>query len=283
MLRDDTRACFALVDGASFPGLAELLDASSLEHDCLFRGTARDTAGAVAPWIIRIGSHDTVSRRLVRAALGKQGGYPAAPTMILNTEHSIDEVGRHFRRLTRVRAESDGRWLYFRYTDPHTMDDLRASMNPEDAAAVLGPYAPVVLHPAGAFRLARRHLRSEARSNSFAFRLADRHVRAMRHRQRARFAQVVAGDLAALVPNMRRSAIEELVRRGMDLCRDTGMFQQDSTAGYILLSGLLGPRFTQTYSRYAPILDPRRSETERKTMIHSTLSEVQKRSLSNGR
>ena len=283
MLRDDTRDCFALVDGASFPGLAELLDASSLEHDCLFRGAARETAGAVAPWIIRMGPEDTVSRRLVRAALGKPGGYPVAPTMILNTGHSIDEVGRHFRRLTRIRAESDGRWLYFRYTDPHTMDDLRTSMSPEDAAAVLGPYAPVVLHPAGAFRLARRSLRSELRSNSFAFRLAERHVRAMRHRQRARFAQVVAGDLAVLVPNMRRSAIEELVRRGMDLCRDTGMFQQDSTAGYILLSGLLGPRFTQTYSRHAPILDPRRSETERKTMIHSALSEVQKRSLSNAR
>lgn len=281
MLSDDTQACFAVVDGARFPGLAELLDASSLEHACLFRGTSRETAGAAAPWIIRIGSEDAVSRRLVRAALGKQGGYPAAPTMILNTEHSIDEVGRHFRRLARVRAESDGRWLYFRYADPCTMDDLRASMNAEDAAAVLGPYAPVVLHPAGAFRLAPRHLGSEARSNSFTFRLADRHVRAMRHRQRVRFAQIVARDLAALVPNMKRSAIEDLVGRGMDLCRDTGIFQQDSTAGYILLSGLLGPRFTQSYSRYAPILDPRRSETERKTMIHSTLSEVQKRGRSN--
>lgn len=63
MLNDDTSACFALVDGASFPGLAELLNASSLEHDCLFRGMARDDASTVAPWIIRIGSDDPVSRR----------------------------------------------------------------------------------------------------------------------------------------------------------------------------------------------------------------------------
>lgn len=203
--------------------------------------------------------------------------------MLLNTDHSIDQVGRHFRRLNRVRAESDGRWLYFRYADPNTMDDLRCSMSPEDAAAVLGPYSPVVLHPTGAFRLSPRHPHYEPRSNSFVFRLADRHIMAMRHRQRARFAETIAGDMAALMPNMKRSAIKDLVCRGMDLCRDTGILQQDSTAGYILLSGFLGQRFTQTYSRYAPILDPRRSETERKTMIHSALSEVQKRSHSNGR
>lgn len=280
MRSSKTRNCFALIDGANFPGFAELLEASSLEHECLFRGTAQAMAGAVAPWIIRMQPDDAVCRRLIRAALGKPGGYPAAPTMILETEHSLDEVGRHFRRLTRIRAEGDGRWIFFRYTDPCTMDDLRASMNTEDAAAVLGPYSPVVLHPAGAFRLSRRHASLGSRSNGSVFRLAARHETAMHHRQRMRFGQSITDELAALVPNMTRSAIADRVSQGMDLCRDTGLLQQDSTAGYILLSGLLGPRFTEVYGRYAQILDYRRSETERKTMIHSALSQIQKRGMS---
>ena len=279
MLGRETSNCFALIDGAGFPGIAELLDASELDHVCLFRGTAQAMTGAVAPWIVRMQPGDAFCRRLVRAALGKPGGSPAAPTMFIETGQALDEVARHFRRLTRIRAESDGRWVYFRYTDPCTMDDLRASMSADDAAAVLGSYSPVVLHPDGAFRMSRLHALTDQDHNGSAFRLADRHEKAMRHRQRMRFAQSIADDLGTVVPNMTRSAIIEHVSKGMDLCRDTGLLQQDSTAGYILLSGLLGARFTKFYDKYAPILDHRRSEAERKTMIHSALSRIQKRSM----
>lgn len=275
-----TPSCFALIDGANFSGLSELLDTTSLEYECLFRGGARTNGGPVAPWIVRLQPDSSFSRRLIRTSLGQSGGFPSPPAMLLETDHPLETVARHFRRLTRVRSASDGRWLYFRFCDPHTMDDLRASITPNDAAAVLGPYSPLVLHPAGAFRLTRSGANSETMSNRTTFELASRHLTAMRHRQRIYFAQKVMHDVTKIIPNMTPLAISELVSRGMDLCQDTGLFQQDSTAGYILLSALLGQHFTQVYGQYAQILDHNRSEAERKTMIHATLERLQKRRFS---
>lgn len=274
MLEDDTQSCFAIIDGASFPGLPELLSASTLKHECLFRGHTRDISEAVAPWVVELQLDEMVSRRLIRAATGKPGGYPSPPAMIISTEGAIADVLRHFRRLTRVQKEDGGRWVYFRYADPLTMDDMRASMNSSDADAVLGHYSPLIFHRNGAFRLSRKDHRADIARNAPPFKLSERHEKAMRHRQGAKFARSIKADLQALLPNMRVSMIEDLVSRGIDVCRDTGLQQQDSIAGYILLSGFLGSRFTQVYSRYASILDYRCTEASRKTAIHAALAEV---------
>lgn len=42
MLADQHNSCFAVLDGACFPGLSDLLGANKIDHECLFRGDAHN-------------------------------------------------------------------------------------------------------------------------------------------------------------------------------------------------------------------------------------------------
>ena len=55
---------YAILDAARVSDLPELLDASGLEHRCLFKGDAYDELKDVAPWIVRIEAGNSFTRNL---------------------------------------------------------------------------------------------------------------------------------------------------------------------------------------------------------------------------
>lgn len=274
MLSDTSHGCIAIVDGASTPNIAEILDASTLEHACLFRGSAREAVQSVAPWLVRLRPDNSTAKRIIRAILDQEAGHPVVPAMLLQSSRSLSDVVEHFRRISRIRAEEDGRWLHFRFADARTMNDLRASMSAEDAAIVLGDFTVLVPHPDGAFQMRSKNGGTRSPSRNSGFMLADRHIRAFQHRERAVFAHRMQGHVLRRFPAYVVPFAERLISVGMTLCRDSGLVQQDTTAGYIMLSAHLGLEFPRRYKRLSAILEPSRSEVERKTMIHAYLSEI---------
>lgn len=269
--------CIAVLDGATAPNISDILATSALDHECLFRGQARETTQSAAPWLIKLQPDNGLTRRLVRAATDPRSGSPVVPAMFLKSNRSLTEIANHFRRISRIRSAEDGRWLYFRFADSNTMDDLRASMTAEDARTVLDDYNVLVPHAEGAFQMRLKDGNFEHASRNAGFRLTQRHVAAFRHRQRARFAQKIQKHVRRSFPNYQRPFIDRLISVGICLCRDSGIVQQDTTAGYIMLSAHLGLEFPRRYERLATILNPQRTELQRKTMIHAYLGDLDRK------
>lgn len=272
-------SCIAVLDGATAPNIPEILATSSLEHECLFRGHTRETAQSAAPWLVKLQPDNGLARRLARAATDLKSGSEIVPAMFLQSDRSLVQMADHFRRISRIRSDRDGRWLYFRFADPNTMDDLRASMTAEDARTVLGDYSVLVPRTDGAFQMRLKDDSLGYASQNTGFVLAERHLAAFRHRRRARFAQKIQEHVTKSFPNYQRSFIDRLVSVGMCLCRDVGIVQQDTTAGYIMLSAHLGLEFPRRYERLSIILNPQKTELQRKTMIHAYLGNLERQRL----
>lgn len=145
----DATKTYAVIDAAKVFGLRELLQASGLEHSCLYLGDAGEQWGDVGPWLVRLDPRHDLTRRLflddtAPAALSFRKG----TTLFLTTPDDCPTVLRHLRRFTKVRAE-DGRILMLRFYDPVTFSDLQEVMPPWQMAEILGQMTVTCLHPDG--------------------------------------------------------------------------------------------------------------------------------------
>ncbi len=55
---------YAILDAAKITNLPELLEASPLEHRCLFKGSAYDALKDAAPWVVRLENGNSFTRNL---------------------------------------------------------------------------------------------------------------------------------------------------------------------------------------------------------------------------
>lgn len=119
-------ATWAVLDAARLPNLPEELEASGLEHRCLFRGKAQADWGHVAPWLISLGRDARLTRRLFTSE-APFGLWDAAAAMFLRSRRTMDELWRHFRKYTRIQDEG-GSWLYFRFWEAQSLRMLQKSV-----------------------------------------------------------------------------------------------------------------------------------------------------------
>ncbi|MDO5604682.1 MAG: DUF4123 domain-containing protein [Paracoccus sp. (in: a-proteobacteria)] len=124
-LRDVLFGCgkdgsFAVLDAASLDGLPELLSASELECECLFRGKAAEELGAVAPWLVRLEPENMLTRRLFTLGPAPWHLWGKISGSYLRFDGSCRDLAAHLRRFTRL-PDQDGKWYYFRYWDPAVM------------------------------------------------------------------------------------------------------------------------------------------------------------------
>lgn len=265
--------CFAVVDAATIPNLPELLSASDQPFDCLFTGQARSDLANVAPWILRLDPESRFTQRLwMEGSLPWQLGGKFRG-LLLSTDDDMGQVKRHFRRLTRVRRADADEWMLFRFYDPHTIAALAPHLTRQEAISVFGSYviAGVDRFASVTFRVTEAE---EPRMSPRPFLLRNAHIRAMAEYGRQRFAQQLELDVREERPDLSADVIEQLVSRCLDLCADVGLEQKDTIAGYVLLSAHLGPDFPLRHPPLVSIVDPLRSERERKTLIHASLKGI---------
>lgn len=111
---------YAILDAAKVTNLPEMLDASGLEHRCLFKGDAYDELKNVAPWIVRLEEGSTFTRNLFTRSDAPWHIWDAEPGIYLRSHDTLDDVRKHFRKFTRVQDEA-GAWFYLRLYDPYIM------------------------------------------------------------------------------------------------------------------------------------------------------------------
>lgn len=114
--------CYAILDAARIPFLAETLATSRLEHRCLFQGAAAEELQAVAPYLVRLEEGADLTRRLFTRSKMRSDLWEARAGLFLRSAAPIETLWRHLRRFTRVQDDT-GAWYYFRFWEPSVAPD----------------------------------------------------------------------------------------------------------------------------------------------------------------
>ena len=111
---------YAILDAAKVPGLAEVLDATGLERDCLFQGQAAEEMRDAAPWLVRLEEEHSFTRDLFTEGEMPHHMWSRASAVFLRSRDNLGDLRAHLRKFVKVRDDSEA-WFYLRFYDPRVM------------------------------------------------------------------------------------------------------------------------------------------------------------------
>ena len=123
---------YAILDGASVPGLRDALRTHGPDYVCLYRGELEADLADAAPYLVELEAESPFTDWIFAEGWGQHWGIFAYADADLIT------MRKHFRKFLMV-ALPDGRRVYFRYYDPRVMAVYLPTCNAEETAAVFGP------------------------------------------------------------------------------------------------------------------------------------------------
>ncbi len=129
---------FAVLDGASVPGLRQKFHQVRPEFECLYRGELEPDMAEVAPYLVRLERNSELTEWVLTQGWGKHWG------IFAGTQADLHTMRQHFRRFLVVHDES-GNPLYFRFYDPRVLRTYLPTCNASELASVFGPVESYVL------------------------------------------------------------------------------------------------------------------------------------------
>jgi Domain of unknown function (DUF4123) len=129
---------FAVLDGASAPGLLDKLYGLTPNFCCLFRGELEPDMAEVAPYLVQLEPGSEFTNWVIGQGWGNHWGVFAA------TEADFRRMRSHFRSFLIVYDET-GRPLRFRYYDPRVLRTFLPTCKAEELAIVFGPVTSYVV------------------------------------------------------------------------------------------------------------------------------------------
>lgn len=125
---------YAILDGASVPGLLDRLAVDVPEYVCLYAGKLAPVLAEVAPYLVRLRPEDRFTGWVLRSGWLRHWG------IFVLSAASLPQLRNHFRRFLIVH-DHQGRRLYFRYYDPRVLQAYLPTCNEEERNFVFGPVA----------------------------------------------------------------------------------------------------------------------------------------------
>jgi hypothetical protein len=141
LFSDEDVNVFAVLDGASVPGLLDKLYGLSPNFCCLFKGELPPDMAEVAPYLVQLEPGSEFTSWAVGQGWGNHWGIFAA------TDLDLRAAARHFRAFLIV-YDGSGRPLRFRYYDPRVLRTYLPTCSPEELATVFGPVTSFLLEDA---------------------------------------------------------------------------------------------------------------------------------------
>jgi hypothetical protein len=123
---------YAVLDGASVPGLPQKLFESQTSNNCLYRGELSDELIHVAPYLVRLSPGSAFVESLFSECCGKHW------CIFAQSEVSASSLQKHFRSLLTVNDES-GNPLLFRFYDPRVLVPFLMTCAIEELNIIFGP------------------------------------------------------------------------------------------------------------------------------------------------
>jgi hypothetical protein len=129
---------FAVLDGASIPGLLEQLYAEPKpEYVCLYRGELEPDIAEVAPYLARLEPTHPFTAWLFAEGWGRHWGIFAL------SRSGLKAVRTHLRKFLKVK-DAEGRQLHFRYYDPRVLRLFLPACTAQELADFFGPMDSLV-------------------------------------------------------------------------------------------------------------------------------------------
>lgn len=123
---------YAVLDGASVPGLPQTLAQFKVEAECLFRGEAAADMLLVAPYLASIRPDQPFTEWLLQEGWGRHWG------VFVICKAELRELRMHLRTFLKVYGP-DLKPLFFRYYDPRVLRAYLPTCNAQEARLVFGP------------------------------------------------------------------------------------------------------------------------------------------------
>ena len=128
----EDHSTYAVLDGASVPGLLEKLAAAPEEHACLYRGELEPDIAVTAPYLVKLREESPLTDWILKEGWGNHWG------IFVETPVGLEALRRHFRRFLRVKDHT-GQILYFRYYDPRVLSIYLPTCNAREIQVIYGP------------------------------------------------------------------------------------------------------------------------------------------------
>ena len=140
----EEESVYAVLDGASVPGLLEKLAEAKEEWACLYRGELEPDLAEMAPYLIKLRRESPLTDWILTEGWGHHWGTFAT------TPVGLEALRRHFRHFLRVKDHT-GKVLYFRYYDPRVLQVYLPTCNRLEIQTVYGPITRFIMEDSQTF------------------------------------------------------------------------------------------------------------------------------------
>jgi hypothetical protein len=144
LFREQECTVYAVLDGASVPGLRWALRERAPEHVCLYRGELEPDMAEVAPYLVALRPDEAFTQWTLQEGWGNHWGIFAGARVGI----TFRDVRRHFRQFLLVK-DAEGKPLYFRYYDPRVLQAFAPTCNRKELRVLFGPVAWYVAETRG--------------------------------------------------------------------------------------------------------------------------------------
>ncbi len=149
LFKGDGTSVYAVLDGASVPGLLDRLYGQKRpEFECLYQGELTPDLAEVSPYLVRLERDSEITQWVLGEGWGKHWG------VFVLAAADLLSLRKHLRRFLIVH-DSDRKPLYFRYYDPRVLRTYLPTCNEKELPEFLGPIDAFVLEGAGPGMLLR--------------------------------------------------------------------------------------------------------------------------------
>lgn len=157
LYREEDGAIFAVLDGASVPGLLQKLADHEPEHECLYQGELKPDMAEVAPYVVKLDSDSPFTDWVLDKGWGNHWGVFAE----IGAETGADLISlrKHFRTFLKVH-DSEGKPLLFRYYDPRVLRTYLPTCSGEELRTMFGPVDAYLMEDESGAALLRFRLKN---------------------------------------------------------------------------------------------------------------------------
>lgn len=132
LFADPSVGTFAVLDGASVPGLLKKFAEENPEQTCLYRGELKPDLAEAAPYLVRLVAGSPFARWVVEHGWDNHWG------IFVRTAVDLPTLRRHFRNFLMVMSP-EGKRLYFRFYDPRVFRVYLPTCNRDETKIIFGP------------------------------------------------------------------------------------------------------------------------------------------------
>jgi Domain of unknown function (DUF4123) len=153
LYREEGATIWAVLDGASVPGLLQQLADHEPEHICLYAGELQPDVAEVAPYLVKLEAKAPFTEWLIEKGWGQHWG------VFAETGEDLRSLRKHFRSFLTVYDET-GKSMLFRYYDPRVLRVHLPTCNGEELKTMFGPVQSYMMEDENPAAILRFRLKS---------------------------------------------------------------------------------------------------------------------------